>query len=74
MQYPKHDDTADEAALAGYLAEAANLLQAIAPPDLDGPRPTISVAFEHLRWFELPDVCVVEQTAEQTAPEAAVAR
>jgi hypothetical protein len=58
MRYPKHDDTAPESALAGYLAEAAVLLREATPPHLADPTPLVSDDFEHLRWFELPPACL----------------
>ena len=55
--YPHHDDTADESALAEYLAAASDLLGARAEPDTSNPA-TMTAEFEHLRWFELPAGCV----------------
>jgi len=59
MRFPARHDRAPESALDGYLAEARRLVaqSADAPPDADlGGR--ISAGFEHLRWFELPAVCL----------------
>ncbi len=58
MCYPRHRDRAPESALAGYLAEAAQLAQLRRDPDGDGPLPTLRADFEHLRWFDLPRECV----------------
>jgi selenocysteine lyase/cysteine desulfurase len=58
MRYPRHDDTASEEALRGYLQEGAALLQAATPPELDGAGGLVSADFEHLRWFDLPPVCL----------------
>lgn len=58
MEYPRHDDRAPESALAGYLEEGEKLLAAAAPPDLAGVPSAVSADFEHLRWFDLPPVCV----------------
>jgi selenocysteine lyase/cysteine desulfurase len=58
MCYPRHDDTAPESALAEYLEEGAALLSGAAPADLSLRPETLSEDFEHLRWFDLPKVCV----------------
>jgi hypothetical protein len=52
---------ADEDALSGYLDEARRLLAATpawqpAAPKANG----LSAEFEHLRWFELLDACLVD--------------
>ncbi|HSE07768.1 MAG TPA: aminotransferase class V-fold PLP-dependent enzyme [Nocardioidaceae bacterium] len=60
MVYPRHDDTAPEAALATYLEEGAKLLEASVPADLSIAPERVSADFEHLRWFDLPRVCVDE--------------
>ena len=52
MVYPQHADRAPEAALTGYLEEAA-----AQPAETDG-KAAVSEDFEHLRWFDLPPVCV----------------
>jgi selenocysteine lyase/cysteine desulfurase len=59
MVRPAVDDTrAPETALTGYLEAARALLQQA--PEWDGPEGhgSLSTEFEHLRWFELPDVCL----------------
>ena len=58
MEYPRHDDTAPELALSKYLEEGAGLLAATAPPDLSVLPEPVSDDFEHLRWFDLPKVCL----------------
>ena len=67
MTYPRHDDRADESALAGYLAEARRLFDAAdarpaATTQADQPSAGSTVAlsedFEHLRWFDLPAECL----------------
>jgi hypothetical protein len=58
MEYPRHDDTAPETALATYLQEGAALLAATSPPDLSVLPDSVSDDFEHLRWFDLPKVCL----------------
>jgi hypothetical protein len=61
LRYPEHDDRAPESALAEYLAAGEALLATRAP---SGPREpqlsdaTVSSEFEHLRWFDLPSVCL----------------
>ena len=59
LQFPRHDDTAPESALAGYLAEAAALFDSLPDPYANGQPDHVadsrlSADFEHLRWFDLP--------------------
>ena len=69
MRYPRHDDRAPESALAGYLAEAHALLAAAAGPlDHDPAAGTVSADFEHLRWFELPAVCLAVAHSRAVEP------
>ena len=63
MSYPRHDDTAPESALAGYLEEGARLLAATEPAEPDPGPDRLSAGFEQLRWFDLPDVSL-----EDSAP------
>jgi selenocysteine lyase/cysteine desulfurase len=58
MRYPRHDDTAPESELATYLKEGAALLAATEPADLAALPGAVSDDFEHLRWFDLPKVCL----------------
>jgi selenocysteine lyase/cysteine desulfurase len=66
LRYPAHDDRAPESALAGYLKEGAALLAERQPatgaaarrPGPSGDAVRVSAEFEHLRWFDLPDVCL----------------
>jgi hypothetical protein len=65
MRYPHHDEPVPEAALAGYLDEAQDIVagaraRAGQNEASDGDRLTTSVSadFEHLRWFELPASCL----------------
>ncbi len=56
LTYPKHQDTAPESALAGYLADAHDLLESL-PDDLGDPASAnegLSADFSALQWFELP--------------------
>ena len=55
--YPKHGETAPESALAGYLEEARALLSN-RPEPADTTPSGVSADFEHLRWFDLPAVCL----------------
>ena len=55
-------DAAPESALATYLKEGAALLAATTPADLTALPDSVSDDFEHLRWFDLPKVCL-ERTA-----------
>lgn len=59
LQFPRHDDTAPESALAGYLTEAAALFDSLPDPYANGQPDHVadsrlSADFEHLRWFDLP--------------------
>ena len=57
LAFPRRDDRAPESALAGYLAEARELLMSLPEPDLTGSAVAderLSADFEHLRWFDLP--------------------
>jgi selenocysteine lyase/cysteine desulfurase len=58
MAYPRHDDTAPESALAGYLDEARALFASL--PEADShPQATdvlLGEDVERLRWFDLPAV------------------
>jgi selenocysteine lyase/cysteine desulfurase len=61
MQYPRHQDTAPESALQEYLEQGAKVLAESVPADLAQVPETTSGDFEHLRWFDLPRVCVDAQ-------------
>jgi selenocysteine lyase/cysteine desulfurase len=58
LTYPRHDDTAPESDLEGYLTYAHDLMESLPDPGGDVEQSRVSVDFEHLRWFELPDVCL----------------
>ncbi|MGE0819625.1 MAG: aminotransferase class V-fold PLP-dependent enzyme [Candidatus Nanopelagicales bacterium] len=60
LTYPRHDDRAPESDLARYLAEAHDLMHALPEPDDDVDVTRVSADFEHLRWFELPAVCLTQ--------------
>ena len=62
MTYPQHDEPVPESALAGYL-EQARVIFAAAESSLSACNEpadcaAVSPDFEHLRWFELPAVCL----------------
>jgi hypothetical protein len=57
MTYPQHADKAPESALADYLEQARELLASRDEPQI-GEDSAMSSQFEHLRWFELPPVCM----------------
>jgi selenocysteine lyase/cysteine desulfurase len=54
---PRPTAFAGENAFAGYLAEAREIMSA-RPEPIDGVRLDLPPAFEKLRWFLLPDVCL----------------
>ena len=61
LEYPRHDDRAGESILADHLAQARALFAELPePPEPDGPPADerLSEDFEHLRWFDLPAVCL----------------
>lgn len=62
LTYPSSHVTAPERALAGYLEEAKRIFEAAAGDPARDPQewgsPVTSAEFEHLRWFELPAVCL----------------
>lgn len=65
IQYPHHEDRASEAELDRYLAEAAKILSTSTAraEDLEVEQSdALSADFEHLRWFDLPQACLVRPT------------
>ena len=58
LTYPRHDDRAPESDLVRYLAEAHQLMDSLPEPGDDVAADRVSADFEHLRWFELPSVCL----------------
>ncbi|MEO6605068.1 MAG: aminotransferase class V-fold PLP-dependent enzyme [Aeromicrobium sp.] len=58
MRQPAAPMTSPESSLAVDLAEGTDLLAKCEPPDLERLSHLLSADFEHLRWFDLPDVCV----------------
>jgi selenocysteine lyase/cysteine desulfurase len=58
MAYPHHDGVAPEAALTGYLDRARAIAIERSDSPFDPPQGIVSEAFESLRWFELPAVCL----------------
>lgn len=59
VSVPPSTDRGGEEMLAQHLREAAAVLAAATPPDLDRHDGHVSADFEHLRWFDLPDGAVV---------------
>jgi selenocysteine lyase/cysteine desulfurase len=59
--WPAHHERAGEDALAGYLLEARELCEkAAARPWTEGRGGAeVSAGFEELRWFDLPDECLL---------------
>ncbi len=62
LQYPVHHVRAPESALLDYLAEAASMLAAL-PETTFAEAESLPAAIEHLRWFDLPAVCLSESAA-----------
>ena len=58
LTYPHHDDRAPESDLAGYLEQAHALMESLSAPGDDVSADSVTSDFEHLRWFELPAVCL----------------
>jgi selenocysteine lyase/cysteine desulfurase len=59
MTFPRHHTSAPEDALPGYLEEAKRIMAEADPSDLTGSLDgLVSQDFEHLRWFDLPLVCL----------------
>ena len=58
MQYSRHHDRAPESALHGYLEEAKTILAAAMPTSDEPIDDLVSADFEHLRWFDLPPICL----------------
>jgi selenocysteine lyase/cysteine desulfurase len=62
LRYPRHGPRAPESALAGYLADARQLLAKRPATDGWPPPAGVSEDFERLRWFELPGECLATPT------------
>jgi len=61
LQYPRHEERADESALAGYLAEARELLSArddLTDDDMRWDPELIDVPDTQVRWFALARACL----------------
>ena len=60
LTYPRHAEWAAEAALAGYLSAAEELVDAIGAPPVAGDdgEAAVSNDFDALRWFDLPARCL----------------
>jgi len=59
MLYPRHKDHAPESVLKCYLDEARVVLQSAKPLSDEPIDDLVSADFEHLRWFDLPQACLV---------------
>jgi selenocysteine lyase/cysteine desulfurase len=57
MTYPQDPRRADESELATYLARAQEIFAAL-PAIPSSTDQEVSTDFEHLRWFDLPAVCL----------------
>src|SRR3954454_4750679 len=57
-QMPSQRMTGGVALLADHLRDAAAILSAADGPDLTAHPGHVSADFEHLRWFDLPPVCL----------------
>jgi selenocysteine lyase/cysteine desulfurase len=66
LMYPAQHDQAPESDLATYLAAARELLASLPDDVMAEGSASLSADFEHLRWFDLPTVCL-EPAA--TSPE-----
>jgi hypothetical protein len=62
MQYPHHQDRAPESELQHYLEQARATLEAATPASGEPMDGLLSADFEHLRWFDLPSVCLTDAT------------
>lgn len=56
--FPRSSLRGGEELLSEHLVDAEQILAAAARPDLDAHPGQVSADFEHLRWFDLPAVCV----------------
>jgi selenocysteine lyase/cysteine desulfurase len=83
LRYPQQHDQAAEDVLIDYLREARELLAGLPDPELPDPglpepgaspgHEGLSADFEHLRWFELPDICLVAHPLRMTIGAEAAA-
>jgi hypothetical protein len=65
MTYPHHDEPVPESSLAGYLDEARQIFASTTQDRAPRGDPAVTVGslspdFEHLLWFDLPQVCLSE--------------
>ena len=58
LDYPHRDDRAPVEDLERYLTEAHLLMDSLPEPGADVDAAQVTPDFEHLRWFELPSVCL----------------
>lgn len=64
MLYARNGHTAPESVLQTHLEEGAQLLRSAVPADLDGATACVSADFDHLRWFDLPPICLAQGPAD----------
>ncbi len=62
LTYPRHNDTADESALADHLGQATELFALAREPDDEPLGSRVSDTFERLRWFELSGRSLTEES------------
>lgn len=58
LTYPAQHDQAPESDLATYLAAARGLLASLPDEVMAEGSASLSADFEHLRWFDLPTICL----------------
>ncbi len=59
LTYPHHQDRLPESALAEHLSAAHDLLLSLPDLPVDDHLSDVSSDFETLRWFELPQICLL---------------
>ena len=68
MRYPRHHDRAPESELQRYLDEANASLAEATPASGEPINGLVSAEFEHLRWFDLPPVCLIGRSPVRYPP------
>lgn len=58
LNFPRSHDQAPEADLQTYLDQAAQMFARLPAAHLAEDASLVSADFEHLRWFDLPAVCL----------------
>jgi hypothetical protein len=67
MRYPRHTERAPDSELTRYLEEARALFAAAGALPYGDLAGLVSADFEHLRWFELPPVCLASDVVSAPA-------